>query len=166
VLSAGDVLRAAGRREDPTKPVEKFHFVTCPFQQSPPNGSGLDESTLLCALRPGACPVQRQIFNLAGEPALVCSEPKCVAVDWQLVHLNAVPTSEVRSFMTADVVAARPETSIGELARMMVDAHVHRVIVLDEHQKPIGVVSSTDLLAAVARQDERRRQRHPHLVLN
>jgi predicted transcriptional regulator len=34
---------------------------------------------------------------------------------------------------------------------MMMDAHIHRVIVVDSENRPIGVVSSTDILAAVAR---------------
>jgi predicted transcriptional regulator len=36
---------------------------------------------------------------------------------------------------------------------MMIDAHIHRIIVVDENQKPLGVVSSTDLLAAMAYSD-------------
>jgi CBS-domain-containing membrane protein len=32
----------------------------------------------------------------------------------------------------------------------MVDAHIHRLIVAGAHRRPIGIVSSTDLLAAVA----------------
>ena len=33
---------------------------------------------------------------------------------------------------------------------MMIDAHIHRVIVVDEDRIPVGVVSSTDILAALA----------------
>ena len=44
-------------------------------------------------------------------------------------------------------VAATP---IRELAREMSDADIHRVIVVDEQERPIGVVSSTDVLAAMA----------------
>jgi CBS domain-containing protein len=40
-----------------------------------------------------------------------------------------------------------------ELARAMLDAHIHRVIVVDELQRPIGIVSTTDILAAVANRD-------------
>jgi hypothetical protein len=46
---------------------------------------------------------------------------------------------------------APPQTPIGELARLMLDAHIHRIMVRDENNRPIGIVSSTDILAAVAR---------------
>jgi CBS domain-containing protein len=52
--------------------------------------------------------------------------------------------------MTPDPVTAQPATSIRVLARMMIDAHIHRIIVVDEGRRPIGVVSSTDVLAALA----------------
>jgi CBS domain-containing protein len=52
--------------------------------------------------------------------------------------------------MTPDPVTARPVTSLHVLARMMIDAHVHRIIVVDVEGKPVGVVSSTEVLAALA----------------
>jgi CBS domain-containing protein len=67
-----------------------------------------------------------------------------------VVDVEQLPTDEVRRFMTPDPVTAPPATSIGVLARMMLDTHIHRVIVVDEERRPVGVVSSTDLLAAVA----------------
>jgi CBS domain-containing protein len=61
-----------------------------------------------------------------------------------------VLTARVAEHMTPDPVAVSPTTPIRDLARMMIDAHIHRVIVVDPEQKPIGIVSSTDILAAVA----------------
>jgi CBS domain-containing protein len=66
------------------------------------------------------------------------------------VEVEKVPTDEVRQYMTADVVTVPPGTRIADLARQMLDAHIHRVIVVDEERRPVGVVSSTDILAAVA----------------
>jgi predicted transcriptional regulator len=45
---------------------------------------------------------------------------------------------------------------MSDLARMMLDAHIHRVIVVDEQNRPVGVVSSTDILAAVVAEDRHR----------
>jgi CBS domain-containing protein len=58
--------------------------------------------------------------------------------------------ARVGKFMTRDVVTAPPGTPITELARMMLDAHIHRVIVADAEGTPLGVVSTTDILAALA----------------
>ncbi len=33
----------------------------------------------------------------------------------------------------------------------MTDAHIHRVIIVDDQGRPTGIVSSMDILAAVAR---------------
>ena len=57
--------------------------------------------------------------------------------------------------MTKDPVLVPPATRIGALARMMMDAHIHRLIVVDTiTQRPIGIVSSMDILAAIARVDQ------------
>ena len=40
----------------------------------------------------------------------------------------------------------------------MMDAHIHRLIVIDNvSERPIGIVSSMDILAAVARADQSHR---------
>lgn len=74
--------------------------------------------------------------------------------DWEIMDVETVAADEVRACMTRDPVMVGPETGIGELARMMLDAHIHRVIVTDIGGKPIGIVSSTDVLAAVARMSQ------------
>jgi CBS-domain-containing membrane protein len=70
--------------------------------------------------------------------------------DWEVIDIEVLPADEVRGHMTPDPVTARPATPVSEVARMMIDAHIHRVIIVDERGKPVGIVSSTDILAAVA----------------
>jgi CBS-domain-containing membrane protein len=70
--------------------------------------------------------------------------------DWQVVDLHCLPKDEVRAHMSHDVVTARPTVPITKLARMMIDAHIHRIVVVDAECRPIGIVSSTDIIAAVA----------------
>jgi CBS domain-containing protein len=72
---------------------------------------------------------------------------------WDLVSADELHGELVADYMTKDPVTVPPQTTIRELARMMTDAHIHRVIVVDEDQRPIGVVSSTDILSAVAHAD-------------
>src|SRR5947207_11597744 len=76
-------------------------------------------------------------------PAEAC----CVHSSWQVMVPEALPVEEVRCYMTPDPVTVSPVTTIMELARMMVDASIHRVIVVDERERPIGIVSSTDIIA-------------------
>ncbi len=77
------------------------------------------------------------------------SEWFCAA--WQIPNEEDLPKEAVRWFMTADPVSVPAGTTIGVLAQRMVDAHIHRVLVLDEAGRPLGIVSSTDVVAAVAR---------------
>jgi predicted transcriptional regulator len=74
---------------------------------------------------------------------------------WQIPENGNPIDGCVEECMTKDPVLASPRAKIGELARMMMDAHVHRVIVVDSaSRRPMGVVSSMDILAAVARSDQ------------
>jgi CBS domain-containing protein len=67
----------------------------------------------------------------------------------------------VRRYMTTDVITVRPEACLSELARTMVDACIHRVIVVEELRMPIGIATSMDILAAVARADTPLPRRRP-----
>jgi CBS domain-containing protein len=80
----------------------------------------------------------------------------CFHSAWQVGDEDKLPMDEVGSYMTTDLVTASPGTPIAELAREMIEAHIHRIIVVDARHRPIGVVSSTDILAAVAHFDPRR----------
>lgn len=77
----------------------------------------------------------------------------CACSEWQVFEPDELPAEEVGGYMTADPVTATSNMHIGELARMMIDAHIHRVIVVDEMNRPVGIVSSTDILGAVAQAD-------------
>lgn len=69
--------------------------------------------------------------------------------------INELPEEAVGKFMTANPVTVPRTTSIGEMARQMIDAHIHRLVVVDERGQPVGIVSSMDILAAVSRAAER-----------
>lgn len=78
----------------------------------------------------------------------VCSE-------WQMVDTDNLPDEAVCDYMTSDPVTAPCGTRITELARMLLDAHIHRVVIVDARRRPVGIVSSTDILAAVVRMGRR-----------
>ncbi len=78
-----------------------------------------------------------------------------IAQSWQIPEADLEPRCYVEDFMTKDPVQVSPATPIGELARLMMEAHIHRIIVVDMHsRRPLGIVSSMDILAAVAGLDQ------------
>lgn len=79
-----------------------------------------------------------------------CRQPEGMTSPWQIVDEGGVPDDAVRYYMTRDPVMVSPSANIGELAEMMLNAHIHRIVVVDPERHPLGVVSSTDILAAVA----------------
>jgi len=79
-----------------------------------------------------------------------CSQPHSVLADWQVVEVEQLPAGAVRHYMTADPVTVQADIPIRSLARQMIDAHIHRLIVVDAGERPVGVVSSSDILSAVA----------------
>jgi len=84
------------------------------------------------------------------EHSVSCTTERGICSDWQMIEIEDVPADEACTCMTSDLVTVAPETPITELARRMLDAHIHRIIVVDAQDRPIGIISSTDILAAVA----------------
>jgi CBS domain-containing protein len=145
VLSVVDILRLY---QTDAVPEETSLPKTCSFQTVEKMLDGRER--VRCLLPPGVCPIQTKKSGADGKETLICSQPHCVLVDWQMVDVEHLPGGRLRQYMTPDPVTAMPSTSIRVLARMMIDAHIHRIIIVDEGQEPIGIVSSTDLLAALA----------------
>lgn len=56
----------------------------------------------------------------------------------------------VRDIMTPAIYAVGESAPLSEIARQMVDNHLHRLLVLRE-ERLVGIVSSTDVLRRVAR---------------
>ena len=65
----------------------------------------------------------------------------------------APPTQQpVERFMTTDLVLVSEDQPLSTVVQYMVDAHVHRVVVLDASQQLCGLISTTDVLAALLRE--------------
>lgn len=90
-----------------------------------------------------------------GPQNLHCHADANVCSEWQIVDVGILPNEEIGTFMTADPVTASTETRATELARTLLDAHIHRVVIVDRHRRPVGAVTSTDILAAVVRMGRR-----------
>jgi CBS domain-containing protein len=55
--------------------------------------------------------------------------------------------------MTTTVVTASGTDTVPELARLMLDRGVQRLVVLDPAGRPVGVVTARDLLQVLAHPD-------------
>lgn len=86
------------------------------------------------------------------DPVHCATHPE-VCSEWQVIDIEVLPRDEVKYHMSTDVVTTAAATPIAQVARQMLDAHIHRMFVVDSYRRPIGVVSSTDIMAAVAYAD-------------
>jgi CBS domain-containing protein len=147
VLSCVDFARLAEKRPDVTRPTCPPLPVTCSFQSK--RRIGNDGELILCALPDGVCPMQMVDRDPDGAKMIVGGQPNCVLMDWQVVDMTELPVDEVRRFMTPDPVTVREDDGIRGMARIMLEKHIHRLIVVDADTRPIGIVSTTDLLTAL-----------------
>jgi CBS domain-containing protein len=144
VLSSSDFVRLAGHMagDEEYRPEP----LSCIFQREWTDG---EHSATICTLPAGACSGQ-QVTGEGSEEKVVCAQPHSVFCDWQMVEVESLPADSVRGYMSRDVITAERSTTLKELAHKMVDSHIHRVFVVDRDQAPLGIVTSTDILNAVA----------------
>jgi CBS domain-containing protein len=57
-------------------------------------------------------------------------------------------TVTVQDFMSTDLVTAVPDEPVATVARRLAEARVHRAIVVDPQNHPVGIVTSLDILGA------------------
>jgi predicted transcriptional regulator len=144
VLSVTDVARWAIRMSGGTP----NHPRTCGYQETHRSPGG--QESILCNLPEGKCPFQAERILSDGRTVFECREPHTVLLEWQMVEMESLPTEEVRQYMTSEPVTVEESTPITALSRRMVNANVQRAIVVDSENRPTGIVTSTDLIAALA----------------
>lgn len=65
---------------------------------------------------------------------------------------------QVRDVMTTKVITVRPETPVGEIARLLVENRISGVPVVDDEGRVLGVVSEGDLIRRLEDADDGRRR--------
>ena len=55
--------------------------------------------------------------------------------------------------MTTPAVTVHIETSIRRAARLMIDRHIHRLVVIDGEDRAVGVITPLDLLPLLTDED-------------
>ena len=61
----------------------------------------------------------------------------------------APATDAVASHMSALVQTVQTNQSLTDAARLMCQNHIHRLVALDEQGRPVGVITSLDIVAAL-----------------
>jgi CBS domain-containing protein len=63
--------------------------------------------------------------------------------------VQALQNRTVRTIMVTDPISVAPDTPVGDVARLLVTKHMHRVLVT-EGAKVLGLISSLDVVRLVA----------------
>ena len=79
------------------------------------------------------------------EHVLVCDVPG------QPYHIEDFSEDMVSNHMSSAVQTINPSAALLQAARIMCAEHIHRLVVLDEHRHPLGIVSSLDIIAALVK---------------
>jgi CBS domain-containing protein len=66
----------------------------------------------------------------------------------ELYARNYGGKATVNEYMAKKVLTVRPDESVHMVLLIMVDSNISRVIVVDDNNKPIGIITSHDLLPA------------------
>ncbi len=93
-------------------------------------------------------PVVDELGTLVG----VLSETDLVRARTTEHMWDGWPGLKVRHLMTSPAVTAVTSTPLDEAVRTMEERHIHRLVVVDEDEEdcPIGVISMTDVVHAMA----------------
>lgn len=73
---------------------------------------------------------------------------------------------KARDIMTSPVITVEPQTSVGEIARLLLDKRISAVPVVDASGSLLGIVSEGDLLRRPEARTERRRSKWLELLLD
>lgn len=65
----------------------------------------------------------------------------------------------VRHLMSRPAVTVHLNTSVERAARLILERHIHRLVVVDDEETPIGVLTSTDLLRMLLPEEDPARLR-------
>jgi len=53
---------------------------------------------------------------------------------------------EARDIMTSTVISVPEQATVMEAAKTLLESNIHRLLVVDDEQKPLGILSTTDII--------------------
>jgi CBS domain-containing protein len=99
-------------------------------------GAALDEETEECLAR-------IMVYGVSGAPVLDAGGRVCGVVSWRDLVGVAGP---VKQHMSMPAVTVSPETAIEKAAVLMAESGLHRLVVVDDNSRPVGVLSTLDVI--------------------
>ncbi len=66
-----------------------------------------------------------------------------------VIHVEEVVHDSVKLHMTASVQTINENCTLVQAGRYMCEEHIHRLVVVDRQSRPMGIVSSLDLVSAM-----------------
>jgi CBS domain-containing protein len=94
--------------------------------------------------------------TMTGETVLLAADAPAEAALRRLVHraISGAPVVDrgrVVGVVTEEPITARPDWSLAQAVRAMIDNGVNRLPVVDQTNRPLGVMTRHDVLRAVAK---------------
>lgn len=65
------------------------------------------------------------------------------------IHIETIAEERVSEHMSPAVQTIHDTASLVNAARVMCREHIHRLVIIDEDEHPVGLISSLDLVAAM-----------------
>lgn len=53
---------------------------------------------------------------------------------------------QARDVMTPEVISISENATVEEAAQKLLESHIHRLLVVDKNDKPLGILSTTDII--------------------
>jgi len=109
-----------------------------------PEASVHDAEMLLKSYRISGLPVTADgmvVGVISQTDLLNARSSELIGANWDRV--------KVRHLMTRPAVTVHLATTVARAARLMLDEHIHRVVVVDEEGAPVGVLTASDLLSVL-----------------
>jgi CBS domain-containing protein len=149
-LNKVPVSEAMSAVKHTVSPIEKLDVVANLFQQHALNSIPVvDELGKCVGIITSSDLVQFQ-SELAGNDAQISHgvsfEPTRRDSDGSL-EFTPHPFDEVQRQMTTVLQTVEPDISLMAASQIMCEQHIHHLIVLDDSQRPVGILSSLDILA-------------------
>jgi len=78
-----------------------------------------------------------------GEPPVgVVSHTDAIA----FYNREELPSTQARDVMTRDVISISEDATVEEASKKLAESHIHRLLVVSEDGKPLGILSTTDII--------------------